>query len=133
MIGPYALIVPNGVIQNSSDVFYILDPDTGGAATFSVKLSATGLAPVTYWGAYTMLTEDVYNALVNMTTQQFKTYIDQLAVVRGRTPVGSVTAFKSSIIVRDTVPVDDGQGGTINVPADFWQIIASLGLQRITP
>jgi hypothetical protein len=118
MIGPYALLVPNGVIQNSSDVFYILDPDTGGAATFSVKLSATGLAPVTYWGAYTLLEEATYNALTTMTVQQFKAYVDQKAAEHGRPVIGSVTAFKNSVLIS---PAD----------VDFWTFAASNGLQVI--
>jgi hypothetical protein len=118
LIGPYALLVPNGVIQNSSDVFYILDPDVGGAATFSVKLSATGLAPVTYWGAYTLLEEATYHALTTMTTQQFKAYVDQMAVAHGRPVIGSVTAFKNSVLIS---PPD----------VDFWTFAASNGLQVI--
>lgn len=96
-VGPYVLVVSNGVLQNSSDVFSILDSDTGGASTFSVKLSATGLAPTTHWAAYTYLEQDVYDALTTMTTTQFKAFVDAKAVVRGRTPVGSVTAFKNNV------------------------------------
>lgn len=115
-VGPYNLIVSNGVLKNSSDVFNILDPDTGGAATFSVKLSANGLEPPTHWGCRTMLEEATYNALVNMTVQQFKAYVDQLSAQRGRAPVGSITAFKND------VQIDAG---------DFWAFVASLGLQLI--
>lgn len=50
-VGPYCLVVSNGVLQNSSDVFNILYTDTGGASTFSVKLSANGLDPATHWAA----------------------------------------------------------------------------------
>lgn len=115
-VGPYNLIVSNGVLKNSSDVFNILDPDTDGAATFSVKLSANGLEPPTHWGCRTMLEEATYNALVNMTVQQFKAYVDQLSAQRGRAPVGSITAFKND------VQIDAG---------DFWAFVASLGLQLI--
>lgn len=115
-VGPFTLIVPVGVLQNSSDVLNILDPDSGGASTFRVKLSADGQEPATYYAARTMLLEDAYNALANMSVQQFKTYIDQLAVERGREPVGSITAFKNSLIIG---------------PADFAQALADNGLQRV--
>ena len=119
MIGPYNLIVSNGVLQNSSDVFGILDPDTGGARTFSVKLNATGLAadPVTHWGCRTMLEESTVNALQNMTTTQFQTYLNSLATSRGRTQLASSIAFKNNVQMDSTM--------------SFWDFATSLGLKRI--
>jgi hypothetical protein len=114
---PYCLVVANGVLQNSSDVFAILDPDAGGSGTFSVPLSANGQLPATDWAAYTPLLVDVYEALTTMDVQQFKTFVDQRALEFGRQPVGSVTAFKNNVRI-------GGQGD----PLGF---IASLGLQRI--
>lgn len=67
MIGPFALIIPNGVFQNSSDVFNILDPDSGGSASFSVPLSANGLPPVTHYGTNTWLEEGTITALQGST------------------------------------------------------------------
>jgi hypothetical protein len=116
MVGPYNMLVPVGVIQNSSDVFSILDPDSGGSATFTVRLSANGLEPATYYGARTMLEQSTVNALTTMSTTQFMDYVNQLAAQRGRNPVGSVTAFKNSLLM--------GQG-------DFWAFVAANGLQRI--
>ncbi len=118
--GRFAIIVSNGVLKNSSDVFYILDPDVGGADTFSVPLNVSGdsVDDVTHWGCYTPLPIEVRDALLNMTTTEFKAYIDQLAAERGREPVGSVTAFKN-----------DAQTG--GEDASFWTFIASLGLQRV--
>ena len=119
MIGPYNLIVSNGVLQNSSDVFGILDPDTGGARTFSVKLNATGLAadPVTHWGCRTMLEDSTVNALQNMTTTQFQTYLNSLATSRGRTQLASSIAFKNNVQMDSTM--------------SFWDFAESLGLKRI--
>ena len=119
MIGPYNLIVPYGVLQNSSVVFGILDPDTGGARTFSVKLNATGLAadPVTHWGCRTMLEESTVNALQNMTTTQFQTYLNSLATSRGRTQLASSIAFKNNVQMDSTM--------------SFWDFATSLGLKRI--
>ena len=119
MIGPYNLIVSNGVLQNSSDVFGILDPDTGGARTFSVKLNATGLAadPVTHWGCRTMLEDSTVNALQNMTTTQFQTYVNSLATSRGRTQLASSVAFKNNVQMDSTKP--------------FTEFATSLGLKKV--
>jgi hypothetical protein len=110
------MIVPNGVKQNSSEVFYILDPDTGGAETFSVPLSADGLAPATYWGTRTPLEWPTYDALKNMTTTEFMDYVNSLAAERGRAPPNSV-AFKNSLLMDETM--------------DFWTFVASLGLKEL--
>ncbi len=83
-----------------------------------MPLSATGLAPATHYGARTMLEEGTHVALTAMTVQQFKAYVDELSVTRGRQPVGSVTAFKNSLII--------GEG-------NFWEFIAAQGLKRIAP
>ena len=116
----YNLVISNGVLKNGSDVFNILDDDTGGAGTFSVKLNATGLEtdPVTHWACRTPLQDDVYNALKNMTTTQFKTFVDAKATEKGRTPVGSITAFKGNIQINE---------------GDFWAFIGSLGLKVVQP
>jgi hypothetical protein len=97
MPGPYVMVVSNGVLQNSSDVFTVLDPDSGGAATFSVPLSPNGLPPITDWACRTHVDAATLNALQNMNVTDFKAYVDQVAAVRGRQPVGSVTAFKNNV------------------------------------
>ena len=118
MIGPFALIIPAGVLQNSSDVFNILDPDSGGSKSFTVKLSANGAEPASHYGANTWLEEGTVDALKNMTTTQFKAYVDQLATQRGRAPVGSITAFKGSLLMGE-------QGG------NFWDFVTANGLKRV--
>ncbi|RWN51390.1 MAG: hypothetical protein EOS04_24260 [Mesorhizobium sp.] len=118
-VGPFNMIIPEGVLKNGSDVFNILDPDTGGAKTFSVQLSADGSAPATYWGARSHLLSDVHNALTNMTITQFKAFVDQKAAELGRTPVGSITAFKNALLI---------DGG-----ADFWGFAAASGLVAVVP
>ena len=118
LVGPYTLVISNGVLANSSDVFNILDPDSGGEATFTVQLSADGNAPATYWAAHTPLEQATVDALTTMTTTQFKAYVDQLSTQRGRTPVGSITAFKGSL--RMSAAGDNP-----------WTYIASLGLKQI--
>lgn len=114
----YNLVISNGVYKNASDVFNILDDDTGGANTFTVKLNSTGLAAdgVTHWACRTPLKPEVHNALANMTVTEFKAFVDAQATIKGRTPVGSVTAFKNNIQIN--------QGS-------FWDFIASLGLRIV--
>lgn len=113
----YCLVISNGVFQNSADVFNTLDSDSGGSKTFSVRLSNDGGTTLTHWAAYTELSPETYNALKNMTVTQFKAYVDQMATQKGRTPVGSVTAFKGNL-----------QMSAAN--AAPWAYIASLGLVR---
>jgi hypothetical protein len=48
---PRNLAISAGVLKVGDDVFKILDPDSGGANTSSVALSATGLVPATHCGA----------------------------------------------------------------------------------
>lgn len=114
-VGPYNLIIPNGVKQNGADVFAVLDPDSGGAATFSVALSADGNLPATYWACRTLLQAQTYNALTQMDTTTFKNYVNSLAVTEGRGQVSGVS-FKNSL------QIDSG---------DFWTFIASLGLKPV--
>lgn len=118
MIGPFCLVISEGVAQNGSDVFNILDPDSGGAATFSVRCSANGAEPATHRAAYTYLLPATHNALTTMTVTQFKAYVDQVAAERGRTPVGSVTAFKNNIQISAA-------------GASPWAFLSSLGLQPV--
>lgn len=116
--GRHCLVVANGVLQNSSDVFYLLDPDVGGANTFTVPLSADGSAPATHWAAYTPLQVATRDALLNMKVSEFKDYVNALAVERGREPIGSVTAFKNNVQISAE-------------NANPWDFIAGLGLQRV--
>lgn len=118
LVGPFILVIGNGVLQNSSDVFNILDPDAGGSRTFRVPLNASGsdLNPVDFWAAYTKLEPATYTALSTYTTTELKAYVDQLAILRNRTPVGSITAFPNSLQMASGNP---------------WAFIASLGLQIV--
>lgn len=120
MPGPYILVVSSGVLANSSDVFGILDPDSGGASTFTVPLSANGQLPASDWACRTHLKAETHNALTSMNTTQFKAYVDQVAAsyTPPRTTVGSVTAFKNNVRISA-------------LGADPSAYLASLGLQRI--
>lgn len=119
-VGPYCLVIPAGVWQNSSDVFAVLDPDSGGAATFGTKLSADGLEPATHYAANTMLEENTYLALTTMSTVEFLNYVNSLADQRGRNQLASATAFKNSL--------------QISAEGQHWRsFLEQLGLQVIQP
>lgn len=117
-LGPFCMVISAGVKQNGSDVFNILDPDSGGGNTFSVPLSANAALPATHFGCRSMLEAATHNALTTMGTTQFKAYVDALQVQRGRQAVGSITAFKNNIQI-------SAANGNFNT------FIASLGLQRV--
>lgn len=114
--GPINMLITEAVKLNGSEIFAVLDPDAGGAATFSVALSPSGSPNATHWATRTYLEERTYNALKNMTVQQFKAYCDEIALERGRTPVLNVTAFKNGVVL------DEG---------DFWDFVAAQGLKPI--
>lgn len=120
-IGPFPMVVANGVLQNSSDVFHLLDPDSGGASTFSVPLIEIGqTGDPTYWAANTVLQAETHNALTTMSTSEFKAFVDQKAAEFGRDPIGSVTAFQNNVQI----------GALRENPFEF---IASLGLEIHRP
>lgn len=112
-------IVTEAAKSNGGEVFNILDDDVGGINTFSVALSPNGQANATHYGAYfAMMDAAMYDALKNMTVQQFKAYVDaEMLEKPGRTYSGSVTQFKNGL--------------TIEQRSDFWQFVTENNLQPI--
>ena len=115
-LGPVNMIIAESVKNNSAEIFGVLDPDTGGAATFSVALSPSGNANATHYACRTYLEDRTYNALKNMNVTEFKAYCDQIAAERGRVAPNNVTAFKNGVVL------DEG---------DFWSFVAAQGLKPI--
>ena len=89
-----------------------------GSSGSSVALSPSGAANATHWGAYAYLTPEVENALRNMTTTQFKAFVDAEAAKKGRTIPGSITQFKNNLQM--------GQQGE-----DFWGFVEAAGLKPV--
>lgn len=114
--GPVNMIIAESVKNNSAEIFGVLDPDTGGAATFSVALSPNGQANATHYACRTYLEDRTYVALTTMNTTQFKAYCDQIAVERGRVAPNNVTAFKNGVVL------DEG---------DFWSFVEAQGLKPV--
>jgi len=117
-IGPFPLVVTVAAATNSGEVFNVLDDDSGGVRTFSVQLSPNGQPNATHLAAYTYLRPDVEAALRNMTTTQFKAFVDVEAAKKGRVAPNNVTAFKNSLQM--------GQLGE-----DFYGFIAAQGLKPV--
>lgn len=116
-LGPFALVIPNGVKANGASCFAVLDPDSGGAKTFSVALYVEGQDPTitTYWGCYTLLESATHSALLTMTTTEFKDYVNGLATERERGQVSGAT-FKNSLAMG---------------AESFWTFVASQGLKVV--
>jgi hypothetical protein len=112
------MILSEATLANSSEIFAVLDPDAGGAATFSVALSPSGAANATHWGCSTYLEQRTYDALTAMNTTQFKAYCDQIAAERGRVAPNNVTAFKNGVVIG-------------NVGEWFWDFATAEGLKPV--
>lgn len=100
----------------AEDVGRIIDPDLGGAFTFSVRLSSDGQEPATHYACRTYLSEQTHQALTQLDASQLKALLDQMAMDRGREQVGDITGWPYSLIINSD---------------DFHQFIADQSLQII--
>jgi hypothetical protein len=112
----YNLLVSAEHKSIAEDVGRIIDPDLGGAFTFSVGLSSDGNEPATHYACRTYLSEQTHQALTQLDAAQLKVLLDQMATDRGRDPVGDIAGWPYSLVI------DDG---------DFYQFIQTQGLQVI--
>ncbi|SDH27193.1 hypothetical protein [Nitrosomonas sp. Nm132] len=112
----YNLLVSAEHKSIAEDVGRIIDPDVGGAFTFSVRLSSDGQEPATHYACRTYLREQTHQALTQLDAAQLKVLLDQMAADRGRDPVGDIAGWPYSLVI------DDG---------DFYQLIQTQGLQLI--
>lgn len=118
-----AIIIPAKEKPDADAVFGTLDPDVGGANSFTVALTSNGNT-LSDWGAYSRMTQDSYNALTTMDNNQFKNYLDSLPdpvdangdpAPELRPTLGQVQSFKQNVILGA-----EGQ--------DFWEVVAANGL-----
>lgn len=109
------IVIPAAAQARAAQVLDVLDPDMGGALTFSVALSATGAEPATHYGCAGVV--DV-QAMREQAAAAFRTWIDAQADEKGRKRPGSLSGFKTAVkISRDE--------------QDFDDFIFSLGLRRV--
>ena len=59
------LIVPQDEVDTAAALAAQLDPDTGGAETFSSRLSEDGTDPPSHFGASTLVTENTLQMIVD--------------------------------------------------------------------
>lgn len=109
---------------NKSDadaVFATMDPDFGGAGSFSVPLNATGAGNPTHWGSYGPVETGAYAALTG-TNAALKAYLDSRPAKSGITPpsLGVVQSFKQTALL--------GAPGQ-----NFWAFLTANGLKRVEP
>lgn len=76
------IIIPATMQERANAVGHILDPDTGGARSFIVGLSASG--PATHYVCSTLYTEPTAALLDNPDATQMHAALQQLAIARNR-------------------------------------------------
>ena len=107
------IIIPDGAKNNADAVFSILDPDSGGAASFSSPVALLGNPLLRVgWASYSQMEQETFDALTGLSNNAFLSYVNALATERGRLAVGSVLQFKNAAIVG--VP---GEG--------FWEFLTT--------
>lgn len=112
----YNLLIAAEHKSIAEDVGRIIDPDSGGTFTFSVRLSSDGQEPATHYACRTFLSQETHQALTQLDAAQLKSFLDQMALDRGRETVGDIGGWPYSLIV------DDG---------DFYQFIAGQNLEVV--
>lgn len=112
----YNLLIAAEHVHIAEDIGRVIDPDTGGSFTFSIRLSLDGHEPPTHWACRTYLSEQTHQALTTLDSNQLKTLLDQLATGRGYELVGDITGWPYSLVI------DDG---------DFYQFISDQFLKMI--
>ena len=113
----YNMIIEAADFDLAADLGRIIDIDSGGSNTFTVPLSPTGEFPATHWGCRTYMTPQTRGMLVSSTAQQLKDTLDVVADTRGRP--------------RITHPLDNWPRSLLLDDGDFYELITSMGLQRI--
>lgn len=114
-----AIIIPANVKPDTDAIFSILDPDVGGADSFTVPLSSDGGKSITHWATYTRLIQESYTALTTFSNNAFKNYVDSVKPDNS-VPLGRVQSFKQNVRIGA-----EGQ--------DFWEFVAAQGLVPYEP
>lgn len=112
----YNLLIAAEHAHIAEHIGRVIDYDSGGVFTFSVKLSGDGQEPATHYACRTYLSEQTHQALTQLDASQLKALLDQMAMDRGREQVGDITGWPYSLIINSD---------------DFHQFIADQSLQII--
>ena len=113
----YNMIIEAADFDLAADMGRVVDIDQRGDLTFTVPLSSSGILPATHWGCRTYMTPKTRGMLISSTAQQLKDTLDMVADTRGRP--------------RITLPLDNWPRSLVVDDGDFYELITSMGLQRI--
>ena len=114
------LIIPADILDASNRLAEIMDPDTGGAATWGdIAFSADGAEPVTHYGTQTMMAPEYIYVLQSGDPDLVYAALLDLATEYGRDmpTTEDCEVFTASVIVRP------GE--------DLMSVAAELGLVRV--
>lgn len=113
----YNMIIEAADFNLAADMGRVIDIDQRGDLTFTIPLSPSGELPATHWGCRTYMTPQTRGMLISSAAQTLKDTLDAVADSRGRP--------------RITHPLDNWPRSLILDDGEFYELIASMGLQRI--
>lgn len=113
----YNMIIEAVDFDLAADMSRVVDIDQRGDLTFTVPLSSSGELPITHWGCRTYMTPQTKGMLIASTAQQLKETLDTVADIRGRPRISH--------------PLDNWPRSLLLDEGDFYELISSIGLQRI--
>ena len=113
------LIIPADILDASNRLSAIIDPDTGGAETFTIGFSADGSEPASHYGTQSMVAPQYVQLLQLGDPAYVQAALEALATEYGRDmpTTEDCGAFTAAVIVRP------GE--------DLMSVAAELGLVRV--
>ena len=126
--GNIPMSISDTLKTKANEVWNLIDPDQGGANTFSVPLSPSGSPNPTACGTMTLLERERYDALagtpqpdgsrVALTNAEFTAFLQARSVKLGRPIPSNANSFRPQFKIGV-----EGQ--------DFDAFLAASGLQRV--
>ena len=113
------LIIPADILDESNRLSAIIDPDTGGAETFTIGFSSDGFEPASHYGTQSMMAPQYVELLQLGDPVYVQGALEMLATEYGREPpvTEDCVVFTAGVIVRP------GE--------DLMSVAAELGLVRV--
>ena len=96
------LIIPADILDAANRLSAIIDPDTGGATTFTIGFSADGSEPATHYGTQSMVAPQYVQLLQLGDPAYVQAALEALATEYGRDmpTTEDCAAFTAGVIVR---------------------------------
>ena len=113
------LLIPADILDAANRLSAIIDPDTGGANTFTIGFSADGSEPVSNYGTQSVMAPQYVQLLQLGDPAYVQAALEALATEYGREPptTEDCEVFTAGVIVRP------GE--------DLMSVAAELGLVRV--